>query len=275
MEIIKIYLKKLLAESVPENNLFKRNLLKEYLQIVVLDYIYSHPIYSQLSFYGGSCLSHCYKLPRLSEDLDFVDIEKKVDNSVLAEDLQQYFSKSTDLSLKIYTQKSRIYLKFPILYELGLTTRSETDLLYLKIEIDREFDYCKNYENVMIPLFKFNRSIVIKTFDLPTLMATKIRALLNRKWEKTDKEGRKLIRVKGRDYFDLMWFLEEGLEPNLNCLKDIKNKKELNEKLLKVIENIDPLSIRLDLEPFIKDSNFVRSISQNMKEFLKRKISEK
>ena len=77
MEIIKSYLKKLLAESVAENNLFKRNLLKEYLQIVVLDYIYSHPIYSQLSFYGGSCLSHCYKLPRLSEDLDFVDIEKR------------------------------------------------------------------------------------------------------------------------------------------------------------------------------------------------------
>jgi hypothetical protein len=39
----------------------------------VLDYIYSAPRYSGLIFYGGSCLAHFFQLPRLSEDLDFID----------------------------------------------------------------------------------------------------------------------------------------------------------------------------------------------------------
>lgn len=272
MELIKNYLKRLVRESPSQNNLFKRNLLKEYLQIVVLDYIYSHPIYSQLSFYGGSCLSHCYNLPRLSEDLDFVDTKNEIDSSCLANELNYHFSKNTDLSSTVYKQKFRIYLKFPILHELNLTGKSETDFLYLKIEIDREFDYCKSYKNVMIPLFKFNRSILIKTFDLPTLMATKIRALFYRKWMKTDKEGRTLIKVKGRDYFDLLWFLEKNVEPNLDCLKeDVKDRRELSKKLQEIIENADTLSIQRDLEAFIENSKFVRNLSQNIIELLKGK----
>jgi len=273
MELVKNYLKKLAIESLSRNNLFKRNLLKEYLQIVVLDYIYSHPIYSQLSFYGGSCLSHCYNLPRLSEDLDFVDTENEIDISSLTNELNYYFSKNTDLPLTVYKQKFRIYLKFPILHELNLTGKSETDLLYLKIEIDKKFDYCKDYKNVMIPLFKFNRSILIKTFDLSTLMATKIRALFYRKWEKIDKEGKILIKVKGRDYFDLLWFLEKNVKPNLDCLKeDIKDREELSEKLRKIVENVDSLSIQRDLEAFIENSNFVRNLSQNISNILKSKL---
>lgn len=273
MELVKIWLRKLVQESTSQNNLFKRNFIREYLQIIVLDYIYSHPIYSQLSFYGGSCLSHCYNLPRFSEDLDFVDIENKIDYQTFSEDILHYFSKNTDLHPKIYTQKFRIYLKFPILHELNLANSSGTDFLYLKIEIDNEFDYCNNYKNIIVPLFKFNRSILIRTFDLQTLMSTKIRALLYRKWEKTDKDGKTLIRVKGRDYFDLMWFLVQKVEPNLDCLKnEAKDKKDLNNKLLHIIENIDPLSIQRDLEAFIEDSNYTRNLSKNIKEILKGQI---
>ena len=78
METIKVFLRNLVTTSGSKNNLFKRTLLKEYLQIVILDYLYSHPQYSDLVFYGGSCLAHCFGLNRLSEDLDFVDIGKKL-----------------------------------------------------------------------------------------------------------------------------------------------------------------------------------------------------
>ena len=81
METIKPVLANLISESPSRNNLYKRNLLKEYLQIVVLDFIYSHPVYSQLLFYGGSALAHCFDLQRLSEDLDFIDETKKVNVS--------------------------------------------------------------------------------------------------------------------------------------------------------------------------------------------------
>ena len=66
-------IKKILEEHKTASWLFKRNLLKEYLQILSLSFIYSQKEYQSLIFYGGSCLRHCFGLPRLSEDLDFID----------------------------------------------------------------------------------------------------------------------------------------------------------------------------------------------------------
>ena len=156
---------------------------------MVLDFIYSHPVYSQLLFYGGSALAHCFGLQRLSEDLDFIDETKNISIPKLAKDLEDYFSKRTDLEVATTVQKFRIYLKFPILRDLGISTREETDVLFLKVEVFSEFDFCEQYTTDIRPIFKYNRSILIKTLDLATLMATKIRAILFRKWEKTDKQG--------------------------------------------------------------------------------------
>lgn len=275
MEITKPYLKNLLANSPSDNNLFRRNLLKEYLQIVVLDFIYSHSKYSNLYFYGGSCLAQCFGLPRLSEDLDFVDVKKGIILSELASDLRNYFSTQTDLSVIVTVQKFRVYLKFPILKELGLSVGTESDQLFLKVEIFSDFHFCKRFKTEIIPLFKHNRSILVKTFDLPTLMATKIRAVFNRRWEKSDKAGNVIARVKGRDYFDLMWYLQKNIQPNIGCIESCKNNLELKNKLLTAIKKIDARSISLDLESLIADQNFVKNLSKNMKDILKREIEGK
>ena len=269
---IKPVLKNLIKEDASKNKTFKRNILKEYLQIIVLDYIYSSPKYNQMVFYGGSCLAHCFGLPRLSEDLDFVDLKKKININKLAKDLEAYFKKNTDLELKAVFQKFRIYLKFPILYELGLAKKTESDLLFLKIEIFKDFDFCKKFETEIIPVFKFNKSILIKTFDLQTLMATKIRAIFFRKWEKKDKKGGTIAKVKGRDYFDLMWYLEKKVKPNLNCLK-ADTFKILKKDLLILIKKIDNKSIKTDLEPLILDRKFVINLSKNIKKILQKEIS--
>ena len=275
METIKPALRNIISESSSKNNLFKRNLLKEYLQIVVLDFIYSHPAYSQLLFYGGSALAHCFGLERLSEDLDFIVEKKNIDVPKLARDLEGYFIKRTDLLVKTTVQKFRIYLKFPILRELGISTRDETDTLFLKVEVYSEFDFCKSYKTDIRPVFKYNRSILIKTFDQATLMATKIRAIFFRKWEKTDKQGRTTVKVKGRDYFDLLWYLQKGIQPNLSCIEGFENMKDLKEKLLTMIAGIDSKSIQLDPEALIDNPNFVKNITKSMKAILEREISEK
>jgi len=238
MELIKIFLTKLINDSAFDDKVFRRNLLKNYLQIIVLDFIYSNRKYSQLIFYGGSSLAHCYNMPRLSEDLDFVDLNREIEIPKLAKNLEMYFKKNTDLEVKAVSQKFRIYLKFPLLPKLGLAGKSESDLLFLKIEIFKEFDFCKDYKIETIPLFKFNRTVLVRTFDLPTLMATKIRAVLMRKWEKTDKSGKILATVKGRDYYDLLWYLEKGIMPNYRCIEGIDNKEELKEKLLSAITKL-------------------------------------
>jgi hypothetical protein len=277
MEITKIFLKNLIDNSNAQNKLFQRNLIKEYLQILVLNFIYSDPKYSQLTFYGGSCLAHCFDLPRLSEDLDFVDLNKNIKIKKLAEDLETFFQKNTDLKIKTKTQRFRIYLKFPILQELKLAvkTKDESNFLFLKIEIFDKFDFCKNYKTEIIPLFKFNKSILIKTFDLSTLMATKLRAILYRKWKKTDKINKIFIKAKGRDYFDLMWYLQKNIEPSVKCFGKIKNKEELKKELLKIIDRLDAKSIQFDLESFIENKNFLKNLSKNIKEILKREIQAK
>lgn len=275
METIKPVLASIISESPSRNNLFKRNLLKEYLQIVVLNFIYSHKDYSQLLFYGGSALAHCFDLQRLSEDLDFIDETKKINIPRLAKDLEDYFRKRTDLEVKTTVQKFRIYLKFPILRDLGLSTREETDMLFLKVEVYSEFDFCTKYSTDIRPVFKFNRSVLIKTLDVSTLMATKIRAILFRKWEKTDKQGKITEKVKGRDCFDLLWYLQKGIQPNLSCIEGFENMKDLKERLLAIVSNIDNKSIQLDLEALISNPGFVNNMSRNMKAILEREISEK
>ena len=275
METIKPVLASIISESPSRNNLFKRNLLKEYLQVVVLDFIYSHPTYSQLLFYGGSALAHCFDLQRLSEDLDFIDETKRVKVPKLAKDLEDYFSKRTDLPVKTTVQKFRIYLKFPILRDLGLSTREETDALFLKVEVFSEFDFCEHYSTDIRPIFKYNRSVLIKTLDASTLMATKIRAILFRKWEKTDKQGNTTVKVKGRDYFDLLWYLQKGIQPNLSCIEGIDTMKDLKEKLLAMVARIDSRSIQLDLDALIANPTFINNMSRNMKAILEREISER
>lgn len=276
MEIIKPFLAQLLNKSAEsENVIYRRNLLKDYIQVVILKFIYSHPKYSQMVFYGGSCLRHCFDLPRLSEDLDFVDLKKDIQLSDLAGDLGYYFKKGTDLEMKTKIQPSRIQIKFSILKELGLASPSESDLLYLKLEVFKYFDFCSGYEINTMPIFKFNRSMLIKTFDLSTMMATKIGAVMNRKWEKTAKGGELLAQVKGRDYFDLFWYLQKNIKPNLNCLMVKESEVSLKEKLLAVIAKVDTKSIEYDLSPLMEDSGFVKGLSKNIKDILTREIQTK
>ncbi|MFH1452437.1 MAG: nucleotidyl transferase AbiEii/AbiGii toxin family protein [Armatimonadota bacterium] len=274
MDTTKAFIKNLINESASKNELFKRNIVKEYLQVIVLDFIYSDPQLSRLLFYGGSCLAHCFGLPRLSEDLDFVDIKGEIEVSKLAKDLEIYFKKNTDLKLISTVQKFRIYLKFSILHELGLSDKSETDQLFLKVEVFTPPVFCKKFKVETIPLFKYNKSILIRTFDFSTLMATKIRAILHRKWEKTDKTGKTIAKVKGRDYFDLMWYLEKGVKPNMDCIEGIKSKIQLKESLLGIIKKVDPKSIQLDLESFIADEKFAGSLSREIKDILIRDINK-
>lgn len=271
----KSLMREILAEHPRASAVYQRNVLKEYLQVVVLDFIYSHPRYQDLFFYGGSSLAQCYGLPRLSEDLDFVDLSGKIKHEEIANDLKNYFDVETNLKVKILTQKFRVYLKFSILKELGLAGGSDSDLLFLKVEVFPGKNFCKGYKTEVIPLFKHNRSILVKTFDLPTLFATKLGAVLNRVWLKKSKDGTVLARVKGRDFFDLMWYLDKGVKPNMECVVDVKTIMELKKKLVDVVSKIDEPSIRLDLEPLIADTTYVAKLGKNLKAILLREIDQK
>ncbi len=261
-------IKNLLAENSGLPGVFRRNLIKEYLQTLALAFIYSRKEYSGLIFYGGSALKHCHGLPRLSEDLDFVDARGEVSLPALARDLRGYFLARHGLKVETKIQKFRVLLKFPMLFKLGLAAYPESDLLFLKLEVYTDISFCRKYDTEIVPIFEHGESVLVRAFDLPTLMATKIRAVLNRRWEKTGKKGETLAAVKGRDYFDLMWYLQKGVEPNLACIENVSDKKELYARLISAVERIDTASIKYDLDALIADRGYVDKLAVNLKQIL-------
>lgn len=262
---------RILEEYKDTTTLFQRNVIKEYLQILVLSFLYAHPQYQDLIFYGGSCLRHCFDLPRLSEDLDFI-APHQIDKNVLAQALKEFFRKELNITIETKVQKFRVYLKFSILSALKISSPTESDLLFLKVELRSDFAFCKGYTVETMPLFKYEKSLLVKTLDLPTLMSTKLRAILHRKWKRTSKSGQVLASVKGRDYFDLMWYLQKGVSPNLECLGEHFTRDTLRKKLLSIVRTVDAKSIQYDLEGLIADQAFLANLKKNIKQILEREI---
>ena len=69
METLKPILRNLIAEVPALGGLFKRNILKDYLQVVVLDFIYSDPRYSRLIFYGITGWGTAFNCPGFPKTL--------------------------------------------------------------------------------------------------------------------------------------------------------------------------------------------------------------
>lgn len=259
IDILKEIVREKQKANVP--NFVIVNFLKEYLQYPVLQFIYSNKKYKNFIFTGGSCLRICYDLPRLSEDLDFDLLPrdfKSLDLESLADDLVDYFEDNHLLGIvsKIQADK-RLYLKFPILRELGLARNiSESDFLYVKVELSQT-DYAKPKIEIS-PISKFGYNFVVRNYSREYLMTGKIRALLNRTWFKgSDNE----INIKGRDFYDLFWYLQNNIQPvwgELKKFEGIKDMAELKKKLnVKIDKNITAQKLSYDLKNFFVDQDFI------------------
>ncbi|MEW6408487.1 MAG: nucleotidyl transferase AbiEii/AbiGii toxin family protein, partial [Patescibacteria group bacterium] len=64
MNLIEKYLNKVQPD-------LKQNILREFLQVLILKTLYGSKYNTALIFMGGTCLRICYDIPRFSEDLDF------------------------------------------------------------------------------------------------------------------------------------------------------------------------------------------------------------
>jgi predicted nucleotidyltransferase component of viral defense system len=266
--MIDIYLKQLVAEKKQQgtSNAVIANYLKEYIQYLVLSLLYNQNRYKKLVFKGGSCLRICYGLPRLSEDLDFDYDPKQFSSDVLTE-LGKYLQKEiknkyfAGVETKIQSQK-RLYLKFPFLYSLSLASRSESNKLYVKIEVSDKIEPYSSFEITPISQYGFN--FITQHYDLSSLMVGKINALLYRLWFKGKKQE---IDIKGRDFYDLFWFMQKKVEPNWAMLKKttgIKNQKELKTALVQRIKKtVTTQKLNYDLKNFISDQTFVEDFSRN------------
>lgn len=249
-----------------------RNLLKGILQFYVLDFIYNSFYSKNLIFTGGSALRVCFGLNRLSEDIDLdLDWEKEINKEKLTKEIVDYFKKRLSfpkIEATISGREKKIYLRFPILYDLGVAQKPESNKLYVKIEIvDNISQY---YQTEFVPVAIFNLNFLVRTYTLETSMASKIIAILRRTFKKG--KGNK-ITFKGRDYYDLLWFLQKKIEPDVKRLKDvlgITDKREICPMLWGKIKRINPAYLQEDILPLFEDGRFIENYCRNYKEMAKK-----
>jgi len=266
MNNIILEMKQIVEESKKDNLSFEqvRNRLKEYLHYFVLDSIYNSQ-FKNMVFYGGSSLRVVYDLDRMSIDLDF---EALTDLNIgeLKKSLEKYFN--SDIGLKgkfsIKGEKknefvNRIFLNFSLMNEIGLSPNKD-EVLRVRIDIMLvSRSYLKKAKPIFTLKSKHGKSFVVKHYDLDTLFASKLMAVLDRPKKGFavggDKEG---VNFKGRDYYDLIWYMEKGASPNktMLTLKGYKGSSGdlFDEIALFISKNRLEKGIKKDLEPLLFNS---------------------
>lgn len=223
---------------------------------------------------GGTCLRFCFGLPRLSEDLDF-DIEGRRDFEInkFSEAIKNYFVKTLQLSqtgIKLANNQRTIYLKFPVLREIGYAIgKSETNLLHVRIDLSPAPR--TNYTAEISLKNAADFSFIIRRYSLPDLFAGKIGAILTRE----TLEGRtRTERFKGRDFYDLIWFLEKGVKPNWLLVEKTTgfDQKKAKQKLKEKIKKAVPKLLKKDLLPFFINPAFVENFANNFQKLAGEKL---
>lgn len=251
---------------------FHRMLAKDFFISYFLAFIYNHKEYRKLIFYGGTCSRVIYNLARISEDID-LDNSAGIDLTSLAEELKKYTQHSLQISeTDVYCQKGELGIqrwtvRMPIMQELGLSPY-QSEKLHLKIEVSRHHQV----KNVAItPVLRHGQTMAIRHFDEGSLFAGKIIACLEREWKR---DGNERIKIKGRDYFDLIWFMSRKVKPNEEKLgKDGKNPYTVKSAMLalgKKIKLITKEDLLKDLQPFFPGPVFAEEWVKNFKEWFER-----
>ena len=259
---MKAYLRELIAPA--QTKLLAIHLVREYLQARILQSLQRAGAMQTLAFHGGTSLRFLYDIPRYSQDLDFA-LELHPD----AYDFRAYLQRiAHDFSAEAYTVDVKLnekrvvdkaFLRFRgLLYELGLSGH-DTEVLAVNIEVDT---HPPEQAGLMTtPLYKYV-PIHLHHHDPATLFAGKLHAILQRDY------------LKGRDIYDLWWYLAQPAwpEPNLAHLNHNLQQGKWTGDLLSpanwqsvVRERIQLLSWPLVLEDvgsFIIDSEGQRDFSK-------------
>lgn len=191
-------------------------LLREYLQARVLEALQRSGVFERWAFLGGTALRFLYALPRFSEDLDFswtgdpgaealapADFERTIGRVRRAFEAEAY---EVDTRVRPRAVVKSAFIGFPGLpYELGLPSQPGQKVT-VKIEIDTNPPpHAKTATSLV------RRHVLLNLFhyDKPSLLSGKLHALIQRPW------------VKGRDVYDLVWYLSDPAwpDPNLPLLR--------------------------------------------------------
>lgn len=193
-----------------------RNVLREELQWLILGGLHSAEAFRGIAFLGGTCLRLCHGLHRFSEDLDF-SLTDAAHRDVVKwfRGIEQYVRGQGFSEVEVVYRKSKANVVMgsvrfsEVLFDAGLTTHVDQKLT-IKVEID-----CNPPTGAIAErrIVSSPALMALSLYDLSSMMAGKLHAVLARPY------------VKGRDWYDLIWYGSKGISPNLvlldNALKQV------------------------------------------------------
>ena len=273
-------LQKMLEKYEINNEQDEINAMKEIIQEIVLSGLSRGLFFDEVAFYGGTALRIFYGLDRFSEDLDFALIKPNTNF-----DLSKYFVfienevKSYGLNLVVNKKEKEkdsnitsAFLKGDTMEHVMLfftdnnhqTNNKLLKDIKIKFEVDINPPAGANYE---LKYQLLPSPYQIRLYDLPSLFAGKIHAILCRKWN---------LRTKGRDLYDYVFFLSLNIKVNIDLVKNklieskyIKESDSFNIDILRELlkekfKEINYDNAREDVKPFIKN---ISSLDLWSKEF--------
>ena len=185
-----------------------RNVTREYLQARILGALQRAGAMIPLAFHGGTALRFLFASARYSEDLDFA-LEGASDpydfRAYLRVIQGEFAAEGYALDLKVNDRKvvHSAFIRFPgLLHELGLSPH-RSEVLAIKIEVDTN---PPAGAVLTTSLVRRHVTLQLQHHDRASLLAGKLHAILQRPY------------VKGRDLYDLLWFLSDPDWPAPNLV---------------------------------------------------------
>ena len=230
------YINSFFPAQIAGNATFQKHILKEYVQLMVLDYLATSPYISKLAFIGGTNLRLIKGIDRFSEDLDF-DCKDLTDNEFkeMTDGVLTFLHRSginvearDKANPKLSAFRRNIY--FPeFLFELGLTGN----------QLDQGVNYPIEKKHVQRCGFFFSLPVPPDS----VLLSMKLSALL--------------ARAKGRDFYDTMFLMQQN-KPSYEFLSarvGINTPDELKKAILNKLKTIDLNVKKRDFEHLLFNVN--------------------
>lgn len=255
---MKGYIEQRLAQYSPRNKVEEKNALQEIFQEVALYALHRSGFFEHAGFCGGTALRILYGLNRFSEDLDFslkqADVGFLLDPYV---DKAAEYAKDFGLGFEISGRdkadkavKSRFLKQDSLGLLLDLDYFSDPrEKIKIKVELDVNPPQGAGFEQ---RYHDFPIDFPLLTYDMPSLFAGKIHAVLCR------------TPSKGRDWYDLSWYLSRRINPNVSFLENALRQfgpwkgqtirvdsKWIKQSLSKRIHDADFEALAQDVKPLL------------------------
>lgn len=245
------------------------NALREIVQELALLGLWRSKFFEHAAFYGGTALRIIHGLPRFSEDMDFSLLRPDAKFSLaphleaVRSELSAFgFTFEVDRKAKqIDTAIDSAFIKGSTRVNLleigapaGLSSRfGPAQRLKIKLEVDTDppAGAADEVRTLLVPI-----PFQARLFKLPSLFAGKLHAVLCRNWKN---------RVKGRDFFDFIWYLGKRVPCHLTHLQkrmeqtghwsanEALDHAALKRLLTQRFSAVDFDQARDDVRPFLRD----------------------